>query len=94
MFTNLAMRTVHIEAVFGYDTSNFLMALSRFASLRGWPEMIYSDPGSQLVGAERELKELGKESIESFYKEILFRLVPPGYSGLPTVLRIKEQWSL
>ena len=57
MFTDLAMRAVHIEAVFGYDTSNFLMALSRFASLRGWPEKIYSDPGSQLVGAERELKE-------------------------------------
>lgn len=57
MFTDLAMRAVHIEAVFGYNTSNFLMALSRFASLRGWPEMIYSDPGSQLVGAERELKE-------------------------------------
>ena len=57
LFTDLAMRAVHIEAVFGYDTSNFLMALSRFASLRGWPEKIYSDPGCQLVGAERELKE-------------------------------------
>ena len=57
MFTDLAMRAEHIKAVFGYDTSNFLMALSRFASLRGWPEKIYSDPGSQLVGAERELKE-------------------------------------
>jgi len=57
MFTNLAMRAVYIEVVFGYDTSNFLMALSRFASLPGWPEMIYSNPGSQLVGAERELEE-------------------------------------
>ena len=33
------------------------MTLCRFASLRGWPEKIYSDPGSQLVGAEGELKE-------------------------------------
>ena len=57
MLTDLEMRPVHIEVVFGYETSNFLMALSRFASLRGWPEMIYSDPGSQLVGAEKELKE-------------------------------------
>ena len=61
MFTDLTMRAVHIEAVFGYDTSNFLMALSRFASIRGWPEKIYSDPGSQLVGAERELKEAWKK---------------------------------
>ena len=57
IFTDLTMRAVHIEAVFGYDTSSFLMALSRFASVRGWPETIYSDPGSQLIGAERELKK-------------------------------------
>ena len=42
-------------------TSNFLMALSRFASIRGWPEKIYSDPGSQLVSVERELKEVWKK---------------------------------
>ena len=68
LFTDLTVRAVHIEAVFGYDTSNFLMALSRFASLRGWPEKIYSDPGSQLVGAERELKEawqrIDRESLQ------------------------------
>ena len=62
------MRAVHIEAVFGYDISNFLMALSRFASLCGWPAKIYSDPGSQLVGAERELKEawqrIDRESLQ------------------------------
>ena len=57
MFTDVTMRAVHIEAVFGYDTNSFLMALSRFASIRGWPQKIYSDPGSQLAGAERELKE-------------------------------------
>ena len=56
IFTDLVSRAVHIEAVYGYDTSSFLMALSRFASIRGWPQYI-SDPGSQLIGAERELKE-------------------------------------
>ena len=50
IFTDLVSRAVHIEAVYGYDTSSFLMALSTFASIRGWPEYIYSDPGSQLVG--------------------------------------------
>ena len=55
--TDPPRRAVHIEAVFGYDTTNLLMALSRFASLRGWPEKIYSYPGLQLVGAKRELKE-------------------------------------
>ena len=37
------------------------MALSRFASIRGWSGKIYSDPGSQLVGAGRALKEVWKK---------------------------------
>ena len=60
IFTDLVSRAVHIEAVYGYDTSSFLMALSRFASIRGWPQYLYSDPGSQLIGAERELMEAWK----------------------------------
>jgi hypothetical protein len=57
IFADMVSRAVHVEAVYGYDTSSFLMALSRFCSLRGWPQYIYSDPGSQLIGAERELRE-------------------------------------
>ncbi|KAK3746693.1 hypothetical protein QZH41_018918 [Actinostola sp. cb2023] len=30
------------------------------SSVRGWPEKIYSDPGSQLIGAGRELEEAWK----------------------------------
>ena len=57
IFTDLASRAVHIEAIFGYDTSQVLMALTRFTSIRGWPERIYSDPGSQLLSANKELTE-------------------------------------
>lgn len=57
LFTDMTMRAVHVEGVFGYDTDSFLLALSRFVSVRGWPTMIYSDPGSQLVSVERELRE-------------------------------------
>ena len=56
IFTDLVSRAVHIEAVYGYDTPSFLLALSRFASVRGWPQFMYSDPGSQLIGAEKELR--------------------------------------
>ena len=56
IFTDMVMRAVHIEVAFGYDTKSFLLALQRFASVRGWPETLYSDPGSQLVGADNELK--------------------------------------
>ena len=56
IFTDLVSRAVHIEAVYGYDTPSFLLALSRFASVRGWAQFMYSDPGSQLIGAEIELR--------------------------------------
>ncbi|XP_013384966.1 uncharacterized protein LOC106154941 [Lingula anatina] len=55
IFTDLCCRAVHTEVVFGYDTQSFLLALSRFAAIRGWPSVIYSDPGSQLLGASVEL---------------------------------------
>ena len=57
LFTDMVSRAVHIEGVFGYDSGSFLMALKRFVSLRGWPQLIYSDPGSQLVGAEKEVAD-------------------------------------
>ena len=56
IFTDLVSRAVHIETVYGYDTPSVLLALSRFASVRGWPQFMYSDPGSQLIGTEEELR--------------------------------------
>ena len=66
IFTDLVMMAVHIEVMFAYDTSSFLMALSRFASVLGWEEIIYSDHGSELVernGNSGKLVE--KESTEN-----------------------------
>ena len=45
-----------VEFIFGYVTIQVLMALTRFASI-SWSERIHSDPGSQLLGANRELME-------------------------------------
>ena len=39
-----------------YSTNAFLQVLRRFSSFRGWPAKIFSDPGTQLVGASNELK--------------------------------------
>ena len=48
LFTDLCSRALHIEVAPGYDTQSFLLALDRFAAIRGWPSELYSDPGSQL----------------------------------------------
>lgn len=56
LFADLASRATHIEPAFGYDTSSFMLAFARFTSVRGWPAVMYSDPGSQLIGADNELQ--------------------------------------
>ena len=57
IFTDLCSRAVHIEAAFGYDTQSFLLAFTRFISIRGYPNHMFSDSGSQLVAADSELRE-------------------------------------
>ena len=54
LYIDLSSRAIHLECVFGYSRDHFLLALSRFVHISGWPSEIYSDPGSQLVGAHNE----------------------------------------
>ena len=57
ILTCIAVRAVYIDVASDFSTDAFLQVLRRFASLRGWPSRIFSDGGTQLVGASRELKE-------------------------------------
>ncbi|KAJ8022556.1 hypothetical protein HOLleu_37488 [Holothuria leucospilota] len=57
LFTCLAVRAVHIEISHGLYTDSFLNALRRYISRRGVPRSIYSDNGTNFVGAKQELKE-------------------------------------
>ena len=57
IFVCLASKAIHIEIICGYATDNFLLGLQNFGSIRGWPGKIFSDPGSQLIGAANELKD-------------------------------------
>ena len=58
MFACDSSRAVHADIVQNFSTDAFLQALRRFASLRGWPQRIHSDNGSQLTGAATELKKM------------------------------------
>ena len=46
---------VHLDIVSDYSADGVIMAMWRFASTRGWPSTITSDPGSQLVAASGAL---------------------------------------
>ena len=56
LFTCLKTRAVHVEVAHSLDTQAFLMALERFISRRGLPEIIRSDNGRNFTGGERELR--------------------------------------
>ncbi|KAL0881109.1 hypothetical protein ABMA27_002231 [Loxostege sticticalis] len=56
LFTCLTVRAVHIELVASLSTDSLIMALRRMAARRGWPCNLYSDNGTNLRGAEKELK--------------------------------------
>ena len=58
LFTCFEMRAIHFEVVSDLSTDSFLMALNRFVGRRGVPKIIYCDNGSNLTGAETELRKL------------------------------------
>ena len=58
VFVALSVKAVHLELVSDLTTEAFIACLRRFIACRGKPSLIWSDHGSNFVGAARELKEL------------------------------------
>lgn len=58
LFVCMATKALHLEAVTQLSTKAFLAALERFTSRRGIPSDIYSDRGSNFIGAANYLTEL------------------------------------
>ena len=56
IFTCLLVRAVHLETAPDYSTEGFLFTFRRFTAIRVFPNKVYFDGGSQLVGAANELK--------------------------------------
>lgn len=65
VFVCLATKAVHLELVSDLSTASFLAALRRMCSRRGVPKNIYSDNGTNFVGASRLLKQEYREIIAS-----------------------------
>jgi transposase InsO family protein len=86
IFTCFSLRAIHLEMAFSLDTSSCIDALRRFVSRRGPVKIMWSDNGTNLVGAERELREemqnWDKEHIREqlLQKGIEWNFNPPGAS--------------
>jgi len=87
VFVCLSIKAVHLEVVSDLSTQGFLAALRRFTARRGLPREIYSDNGTNFVGANNQLKELyvlfnseeHKNSVSRFASEhhITWHFIPP-----------------
>ena len=85
LFICLATKAIHLELVSDLSTEAYIVALRRFIARRGLCHNIYSDNGTNLVGAQTELKKIisdrdSTETISNFAMQqgINFHFIPPG----------------
>ncbi|XP_071653530.1 uncharacterized protein [Temnothorax longispinosus] len=62
VFVCLCTKAVHLDVVSDYTTEAFLGAFRRFTARRGLCEKLYSDSGTNFLGADRVLRELFRAS--------------------------------
>jgi len=87
VFICMSIKAIHLELVSDLSTDGFLAAFRRFISRRGLPEHVYSDNGTNFVGANNQLKEIyallnsekHKELVNKFSSEhrISWHFIPP-----------------
>ncbi len=58
IFVSLSAKAIHLELVSDLTSAAFIACLRRFISRRGKPSSVWSDHGSNFVGASRKLSEL------------------------------------
>ncbi|XP_033218431.1 uncharacterized protein LOC117173894 [Belonocnema kinseyi] len=58
VFVCMATKAVHIEVASGLSVEDFLACFRRFISIRGKPQKVYSNNGTNFVGANSELRKI------------------------------------
>ncbi|GFX81917.1 integrase catalytic domain-containing protein [Trichonephila clavipes] len=69
LFVCFTTRAIHLELVTDLSADAFIAALKRFISRRGKCSDIYSDCGSNFVGAKRKLMEFEKLAKSDNYNQ-------------------------
>ncbi len=95
VFVSLTVKAVHLELVSDLTSDAFIACLRRFIARRGCPSLIWSDWGTNFVGAAREIKELyhflqeqrTQDAVASFLsaQNITWKFIPqhaPHFGGL------------
>lgn len=84
LFICLTTKALHLELVCSLSTAEFVMAFENFTARRGIPALLYTDNGTNFIGAEKEIKRLNRQMFEQnnaltrlfSEKHIEFRTIP------------------
>lgn len=79
IFVCFASKAVHIELVTELSTNSFLNALKRLIARRGFPSDIYSDNGTNFVGASNLINEIKDDVFQKILidNRITWHFIPP-----------------
>lgn len=58
VFICFSCKAVHLELAEDMSTASFIAAMQRFSSRRGRPSEMYSDNGTNFVGAQKEIQQI------------------------------------
>lgn len=87
VFICFATKAIHLEPTSDLSTQSFLSAFARFIGRRGCPACIYSDNGTNFVGASESLKKDKAEFMKNLKTQIInqnahqhleWKFIPPG----------------
>ena len=79
LYTCAIYRAVHLELVSSMSTRGFVESLRRFMGRRGRPSIIYSDNGTNFVGANNAFEKINWENVAKYssIQRIEWRFNPP-----------------
>ena len=78
LFNCLECRDVHFEALYSLEADSFLLAFERFIAIRGRPEFVLTDNGTNFTRGQREIRDLIKQARgDPRFKPIRWFFIPP-----------------
>lgn len=70
LFICMVTRAIHLEAVSDLTAKGFIAAFRRFVSRRGHCQDLYSDNGTNFVGADKELRQMFNRAVSELPTDI------------------------
>ena len=92
IFTCMSTRAVHIEVAHSLTTESFLMALERFVARRRHVHDLYSDNGTNFIGAQRVIQEYLKKWNQKQIRDSLQCLDIEWHFNTPTASHFGGAW--